>query len=63
MCFQSFFSIIQDFNITILGGNELVNMGLADDQHDWGADAVVDPWVTAVWERLLEKYPVPPGVS
>lgn len=26
-------------------------------------DAVIDPWLSAFWERSLELYPLPPGVS
>ncbi|KAM9734721.1 NADPH-dependent diflavin oxidoreductase 1 [Menidia menidia] len=40
-----------------LGANSLVPVGLADDQHDLGQDAVIDPWLTTFWETLLTLYP------
>nr|XP_039265010.1 NADPH-dependent diflavin oxidoreductase 1-like isoform X1 [Styela clava] len=51
-----------DRRIQQLGGKKLVDIGLADDQHEWGADATVDPWVTGMWTSLLEMYPLPTGV-
>ncbi|KAJ7339371.1 NADPH-dependent diflavin oxidoreductase 1 [Desmophyllum pertusum] len=44
-----------------LGGSELQSLGLADDQHELGPDAVVDPWLKQLWERVLRLYPLPPG--
>ncbi|XP_041098613.1 NADPH-dependent diflavin oxidoreductase 1 isoform X2 [Polyodon spathula] len=46
-----------------LGANPLLPAGLADEQHDLGQDAVIDPWLSAFWERSLELYPLPAGVS
>ncbi|XP_022085194.1 NADPH-dependent diflavin oxidoreductase 1-like [Acanthaster planci] len=46
-----------------LGGKSLVPVGLADDQHDLGPDAVVDPWLASLWDRVLYLYPLPPGVD
>ena len=46
-----------------LGGNPVVNVGLADDQHDLGQDFVIDPWVTGFWKKALEMFPLPPGVT
>lgn len=46
-----------------LGGKPLLHIGLADDQHDLGADAVVDPWILDLWSRLSDLYPLPDGVT
>ncbi|XP_018523345.1 NADPH-dependent diflavin oxidoreductase 1 [Lates calcarifer] len=40
-----------------LGASILLPVGLADDQHDLGADAVIDPWLTSFWEKLFALYP------
>ncbi|KAL3041269.1 hypothetical protein OYC64_019463 [Pagothenia borchgrevinki] len=40
-----------------LGANALLPVGLADDQHDLGADAVIDPWLDAFWEKVFSLYP------
>lgn len=45
-----------------LGGHPLLDVGLADDQHDLGPDAVVDKWSAQLWNKLCEIYPLPPGV-
>uniref|UniRef100_A0A1B6IAI2 NADPH-dependent diflavin oxidoreductase 1 n=3 Tax=Homalodisca liturata TaxID=320908 RepID=A0A1B6IAI2_9HEMI len=42
-----------------LGAHALCNVGLADDQHDLGADAVVDPWLQNLWNILNIMYPPP----
>ncbi|NXL67286.1 NDOR1 oxidoreductase, partial [Chordeiles acutipennis] len=46
-----------------LGGNPLLPVGLGDDQHDLGPDAVVDPWLLALWDKILALYPLPPGLE
>ncbi|XP_067662793.1 NADPH-dependent diflavin oxidoreductase 1-like [Haliotis asinina] len=46
-----------------LSGQSLVSVGLADDQHDLGPDAVIDPWLTSLWERVLDLWPLPPGTE
>ncbi|XP_031433796.1 NADPH-dependent diflavin oxidoreductase 1 isoform X2 [Clupea harengus] len=46
-----------------LGANALLPVGLADDQHDLGPDAVADPWLKAFWEKSLALYPLPAGQS
>lgn len=46
-----------------LGGQSIVPLGLGDDQHDLGYDAVVDPWLESLWKTLLTSYPLPAGVS
>ncbi|XP_023253692.1 NADPH-dependent diflavin oxidoreductase 1 isoform X2 [Seriola lalandi dorsalis] len=39
-----------------LGASALLPAGLADDQHDLGSDAVIDPWLTSFWEKVLTLY-------
>ncbi|XP_078128386.1 NADPH-dependent diflavin oxidoreductase 1 [Sander vitreus] len=45
-----------------LGAGMLLPVGLADDQHDLGSDAVVDPWLTSFWEKVFALYPSLAGV-
>lgn len=40
-----------------LGACTLLPVGLADDQHDLGSDAVVDPWLQSFWEKVLSLHP------
>ncbi|XP_035717328.1 NADPH-dependent diflavin oxidoreductase 1-like [Vespa mandarinia] len=42
-----------------LGGIQLLPIGLADDQHDLGIDAVVSPWVQKLWEKIGLIYNIP----
>ncbi|XP_036973433.1 NADPH-dependent diflavin oxidoreductase 1 [Acanthopagrus latus] len=42
-----------------LGASTLLPVGLADDQHDLGSDAVIDPWLTSLWAKLFALYPSP----
>ena len=45
-----------------LGASPVLNPGLADEQHDLGQEAVIDPWLSALWEKVLSTlYPLPPG--
>ncbi|XP_051492475.1 NADPH-dependent diflavin oxidoreductase 1 isoform X3 [Apus apus] len=46
-----------------LGGSALLPVALGDDQHDLGPDAVVDPWLLALWDKILALYPLPPGLE
>ncbi|XP_023653136.2 NADPH-dependent diflavin oxidoreductase 1 isoform X2 [Paramormyrops kingsleyae] len=46
-----------------LGASILLPVGLADDQHDLGPDGVIDPWLTAFWEKALSLYPPPAGLK
>ena len=46
-----------------LGGQILISLGLGDDQHDLGYDAVADAWIESLWASLLTCYPLPCGVS
>lgn len=43
-----------------LGGRALCKIGLADDQHDLGADGVVDPWLQNLWDTVGALHPLPP---
>ncbi|KAL1457903.1 hypothetical protein WDU94_008083 [Cyamophila willieti] len=38
-----------------LGAAPLIGVGLADDQHDLGADAVVDVWLRELWSTLSQE--------
>nr|XP_045015660.1 NADPH-dependent diflavin oxidoreductase 1 isoform X1 [Jaculus jaculus] len=42
-----------------LGGSALLPPCLGDDQHELGPDAAIDPWLEALWEKVLGLYPVP----
>lgn len=46
-----------------LGGRPLVSVGLADDQHDLGADAAVEPWLADFWRLALQLWPLPAGLE
>lgn len=46
-----------------LGSTCLLDVGLADDCHDLGADAVVYPWMEKLWDKLMKLYPLPPGIE
>ena len=46
-----------------LGGRPLVSVGLADDQHDLGADAAVEPWLAEFWRLALQLWPLPAGLE
>lgn len=35
-----------------LGAKPIIEPGYADDQHDLGVDAVVDPWISKFWHAL-----------
>lgn len=41
-----------------LGANMLLPVALADDQHDLGSDAVIDPWLSSFWDKLSAVYPL-----
>lgn len=41
-----------------LGGKELLPIGLADDQHNLGIDAVVDPWLKELWEKIAKVFKI-----
>ena len=41
----------------------ILNVGLADDQHDLGQDFVIDPWIRNLCKKLLEMFPLPPDME
>jgi len=45
-----------------LGADGVMNPGLADDQHDLGPDAVVNPWLESFWQKTLLMFPIPAGL-
>ncbi|KAK7095447.1 hypothetical protein V1264_006849 [Littorina saxatilis] len=44
-----------------LGAMAVMKVGLSDEQHDLGQDAVIDPWSSDLWEHLLKLSPLPLG--
>ncbi|XP_069025143.1 NADPH-dependent diflavin oxidoreductase 1 [Embiotoca jacksoni] len=40
-----------------LGASVLLPAGLADDQHELGSDAVINPWLSVFWEKALALCP------
>lgn len=42
-----------------LGGKEILPIGLADDQHDLGIDAVAGPWIDKLWTKLTLLFGIP----
>ncbi|KAG8010965.1 NADPH-dependent diflavin oxidoreductase 1 [Nibea albiflora] len=40
-----------------LDASVLLPVGLADDQHDLGSDAVIDPWLASFWGKVGTLYP------
>ncbi|KAK9881165.1 hypothetical protein WA026_014513 [Henosepilachna vigintioctopunctata] len=46
-----------------LGGTPIIPLGLGDDQHDLGYDAVSDPWIDNLWKELLMLYPLPHNIK
>ncbi|KAB7500024.1 NADPH-dependent diflavin oxidoreductase 1 [Armadillidium nasatum] len=49
--------------IQILGAKPIINIGLADDQHELGPDFIIDKWVKELFEILLNLYPLPSGLQ
>jgi len=39
-----------------LGATAIIEAGLADDQHDLGPDAVIDPWLLQFWEKVVPTF-------
>ncbi|XP_078046276.1 NADPH-dependent diflavin oxidoreductase 1 isoform X3 [Augochlora pura] len=39
-----------------LGANDILPIGLADDQHDLGIDAVIDPWLEELWTKIADIF-------
>ena len=42
-----------------LSGTPLVPLILCDDQHDLGLDAGLDSNLPALWDTILDNYPLP----
>ncbi|XP_059486666.1 NADPH-dependent diflavin oxidoreductase 1 [Neocloeon triangulifer] len=41
-----------------LGGDSILAVGLGDDQHELGPDAVVGPWTKTLWDALDKIHPL-----
>ncbi|CEM00764.1 unnamed protein product [Vitrella brassicaformis CCMP3155] len=46
-----------------LGAHEFYRIGLGDDQHDFGFEGELDPWMEGLWEALLAIHPIPDGLT
>ncbi|KAK9894229.1 NADPH dependent diflavin oxidoreductase 1 [Cystobasidium minutum MCA 4210] len=46
--------------LDMLGANELIEKGEADDQHYLGIDGTLMPWLDNLWSTLLQHFPLPP---
>ena len=46
-----------------LGGVQLLQHGLGDDQHDLGPDFVIDSWLDQFWGLALQVFHLPKGLS
>lgn len=46
-----------------LGATPIIETGLADDQHDLGADAVAEPWIEKLWNTLGNIYNFTPNLK
>lgn len=46
-----------------LGGEELVERGLGDDQHPYGYFGALNPWLDKLWPEVLKVFPVPEGFT
>lgn len=42
-----------------LGATGIIPIGLCDDQHDLGLSAVSIPWLSELWTKLLQVFPLP----
>ncbi|XP_063992176.1 NADPH-dependent diflavin oxidoreductase 1 isoform X2 [Diachasmimorpha longicaudata] len=42
-----------------LGAQEMIPIALADDQHDLGIDATVEPWMKNIWRIISEVLNIP----
>lgn len=41
-----------DRRLSALGSQEILPRGLGDDQHPFGYEAALDPWLQELWTRL-----------
>ncbi|GJQ80364.1 hypothetical protein Trydic_g12228 [Trypoxylus dichotomus] len=46
-----------------LGAQTIIPLGLGDDQHDFGYDAVADAWIESLWSNLLKIFPLPQAIQ
>lgn len=46
-----------------LGGQQIIPLGLCDDQHDMGISAVYIPFIKDFFQKLRELYPMPDGIE
>jgi len=46
-----------DRRLEQLGAKRLLQLGLADDQHPLGGDAMVGPWMELLWQQLVPRNP------
>lgn len=44
-----------------LGGSEIVERGLGDDQHPLGYFGALNPWLEQLWTAVLKQHPLPEG--
>jgi sulfite reductase alpha subunit-like flavoprotein len=52
-----------DRRLLDLGGKPLLVKGLGDDQHPFGFEAGLDPWLASLWLTLREQIPLPVGLQ
>jgi len=41
-----------------LSATELIPIGLADDQHNLGLNAVFDPWIKKLWKKIADAFKI-----
>lgn len=41
-----------------LSAKPLIELASADEQHPLGLDSTIDPWLTSLWEKVLQLYPL-----
>jgi len=44
--------------LTQLSATELIPIGLADDQHNLGINAVFDPWIKKLWKKIASAFKI-----
>ncbi len=48
--------------VQALGAQLMAPLGLGDDQHRYGYEAELDPWLVQLWEALRVRFPLPPSL-
>jgi sulfite reductase alpha subunit-like flavoprotein len=63
--YPMFNAVIRKLEVRLLqlGGQEIVERGLGDDQAQLGYAAEFDSWAQKLWNTLLEIYPLLPGLA